>query len=307
MVNSICVHHSDGHTYVVNINGEFDWALKDIGNEVGISMDSQVSSAINDIRKNGYTIVKGVISSTMASDIKKALSPWLQGKLMGRNNFEGFCTERVYALLDKVPKVAALVEHEVILGIVDAFLPLNYLLSSALAINIYPGETPQRFHMDDGDGAMNVRRPHPPIGMSAIWALDDFTSENGATEIVPGSHKWDHERQPNEREAITVTMPVGSVLVFGGNVFHRGGANRTGIPRLAITPQYCPPYMRQLENMTLAVPPSVAAQYSERVQALLGYSVDSPGFRGHVNGRHPRLLVDPNYKGRKYRKDLPAS
>ena len=288
-------------------NGKFDLALKDTKNKVDSSIDSLVNSAIADIRENGYAIVEGAISSTMASNIKRALAPWLQGKQMGRNDFEGFRTERVYALLDKVPQVASLVEHDVILRIVDAFLPLNYLLSSALAINIYPDETPQRFHMDDGDGAMNVRRPHPPIGMSAIWALDDFTSENGATEIVPGSHKWDHERQPDERESITVTMPLGSVLVFGGNVFHRGGANRTGIPRLAITPQYGPPYMRQLENMTLAVSPTVAGQYSERVQALLGYSVDSPGFRGHVNGRHPRLLVDPHYKGRKYRKDLPSS
>ena len=137
--------------------------------------------------------------------------------------------------------------------------------------------------------------------------MDDFTAENGATEIVPGSHTWDHDRQPVAGEAITATMAAGSVLVFGGNMFHRGGANRSVTPRLAITPQYCPPYMRQLENMTLAVPPHVAARYSERVQALLGYSVDAPGFRGHVDGRHPRVLIDPNYKGRKYRKDLPPS
>lgn len=266
-----------------------------------------VQQALTDIRESGYTIIENAVPAAAVHEIKEALAPWLQGERMGRNDFEGFRTERVYALLDKVPQIATLVEHETVLGVADALLPANYLLSSALAINLHPEETPQRFHMDDGDGALNIRRPHPPIGMSAIWALDDFTADNGATEIVPGSHTWDHDRQPLESEAITVTMPAGSVLVFGGNVFHRGGANRSDAARLAITPQYCPPYMRQLENMTLAVPPETAAQYSERVQALLGYSVDAPGFRGHVNGRHPRLLIDPDYKGRKHRNDLPPS
>lgn len=291
----------------MNKKDEIDLVLKNTVNGECSSINTLVNSAIADIRKNGYAIIEDAISTATIAEIKAELSPWLQGKRLGRNDFEGFRTERVYALLDKAPHVATVVENDVILGVVDAFLPSNYLLSSALAINIHPDETPQRFHMDDGDGAMNVRRPHPPIGMSAIWALDDFTSENGATEIVPGSHTWEHDREPNEGEAITVTMPAGSVVVFGGNVFHRGGANRSGAPRLAITPQYCPPYMRQLENMTLAVTPAVAAQYSERVQALLGYSVDAPGFRGHVNGRHPRLLIDPHYKGRKYRDDLPSS
>ena len=267
----------------------------------------KANRAIAQIREKGYAVIEDGISSSIVAEVKGALAPLLKGERMGRNDFEGFRTERIYALLKKVPQIAALVEHQLVLAIIDAFLPTNYLLSSALAINIHPEETAQRLHMDDGDGAMNIRRPHAPIGMSAIWALDDFTNQNGATEIVPGSHTWEHDRQPNAHEVITVTMPAGSVLVFGGNVFHRGGANRSGAPRLAFSPQYCPPYMRQLENMTLAVPPAVAAQYSERVQALLGYSVDSPGFRGHVNGRHPRLLIDPNYKGRKYREELPPS
>lgn len=266
-----------------------------------------VKSAVTDIRVDGYTILENAITSDTVDRIKAGLEPWLQQEYFGRNDFEGFKTERVYSLLTKVPEIAKIIEHEDVLGIVDAFLPANYLLSSALAINIHPDETPQRFHMDDGDGSTAVRRPHPPIGVSAIWALDDFTEVNGATQIAPGSHTWEHDREPTEKEAVTATMAAGSVLVFGGNLFHRGGANRSSSPRLAITPQYCPPNMRQLENMTLAVPPEVAGQYSERVQALLGYSVDAPGFRGHVNGRHPRLLIDPNYKGRKYNSDLPPS
>jgi ectoine hydroxylase-related dioxygenase (phytanoyl-CoA dioxygenase family) len=272
-----------------------------------MSIPSVISKAVDDIHLNGYAVIPNALSAGAVERIRKALTPWLRGEHLGRNDFEGHKTERVYALLAKTPEVAAVVEHEVVLGINDALLPKNYLLSAVLAINLHPGETPQRFHLDGGDSSLPVPRPHPPIGVSAMWAFDDFTDSNGATEVIPGSHAWDDTRQPTEGEAVTVTMPAGSVLVFGGNLLHRGGANVTGQCRLGISPQYCPPYLRQLENMTLAVPPATAAQYSERVQALLGYSVDAPGFRGHVDGRHPRLLIDPEYQGRKYRDDLPKS
>ena len=104
-----------------------------------------------------------------------------------------------------------------------------------------------------------------------------------------------------------VLMPAGSVVIFAGNLTHRGGANQSASTRLAITPQYCAPWMRQLENMTLAVPPEVASRYSDRVQGLLGYSVNDPGFMGHVNGLHPKRLIRADYLGRKYRDDLPPS
>jgi ectoine hydroxylase-related dioxygenase (phytanoyl-CoA dioxygenase family) len=85
-------------------------------------------------------------------------------------------------------------------------------------------------------------------------------------------------------------MPAGSAVVFLGTVLHRGGANRSDNTRLAITPQYCEPWMRQIENMSLAVPPSVASKFSPRVQALLGYSIYPP-FVGYVDGRDPRRLL----------------
>lgn len=79
------------------------------------------------------------------------------------------------------------------------------------------------------------------------------------------------------------------------------GANNLDKPRLAITPQYCQPWLRQLETMVLAVPLDQAAQYSDRVQALLGYSVRAPGFMGFVDGVHPKWLIDSSYRGRKAR------
>jgi ectoine hydroxylase-related dioxygenase (phytanoyl-CoA dioxygenase family) len=96
------------------------------------------------------------------------------------------------------------------------------------------------------------------VGVSTIWALDDFTEDNGATQVIPDSHLWSEDEQPQCDKAVTITMLAGSVLVFAGNLFHRGGANRSQAARRALTVQYCMPWLRQIENMSPAVPPSAA-------------------------------------------------
>jgi ectoine hydroxylase-related dioxygenase (phytanoyl-CoA dioxygenase family) len=261
---------------------------------------------VEEIKTQGYTVIEGLLTAAEIGQTKRELAPYLQRAKMGRNDFEGFHTERVYALLAKAPSIAGIVEHATTLAIVDALLPKNYLLSANLAINVHPGETAQDFHRDDLGGAF-MPMPRPMLGVSTIWAYDDFTADNGATEIIPGSHLWPEERQPVDADAVKVSMPAGSVVVFAGNLVHRGGANRSQTTRLAITPQYCVPVLRQLENMPLAVPPAVASRYSERVQELLGYSINDPSFMGYVDGMHPKRLIDPGYVGRKYRDDLPPS
>jgi ectoine hydroxylase-related dioxygenase (phytanoyl-CoA dioxygenase family) len=154
-----------------------------------------------------------------------------------------------------------------------------------------PGETAQQFHIDDD--FYRIARPRPAISVSAIWAIDEFTAENGATEVIPGSHRWGDEIPDADHPVARVVMPAGSVVVFAGTLWHRGGANLSGRPRLAITPQYCEPWARQQEQQILSVGPK-AAQYSARIQSMLGYSIHPP-FMGHVDGLHPLRLLDPQY------------
>jgi len=253
--------------------------------------DPQLAARLDEISERGYCVIEGAFTAEQVQRTKAELSPWLQGELMGRNNFEGERSERVYALLAKAPAIAEMIEHPDVLAIVDSILAPHYLLSAALAINVHPGETPQPFHIDDNAGGTALHKPREPLGVSTIWALDDFTDTNGATEVVPGSHLWAEGREPLAAEVEKVLMPAGSALVFAGNLIHRGGANVSDGVRLAVTPQYCMPWLRQIENMVLAVPPATAGRYSERVQELLGYSIVAPGFMGYVDGRHPRTLL----------------
>lgn len=258
--------------------------------------------------QRGYLIFGRVLSPDAVADIRTALAPYLARDLTGRNDFEGFRTNRVYALLAKSPAFAELAIHPLALAFAEAELGPSCLLSAMLAINLHPGETVQPWHFDDG-GA-KVPRPRPPLGISAFWAIDDTTERNGATEIIPGSHLWDDfrvegastladfagktpqsNRDSGDRtDAIKLVMPAGSLAITKGTLWHRGGANRSDRARLIITPQYCAGWVRQLENMCLAVPPDVAASLPERARELIGYSIHPP-FMGHVDGVHPRRLL----------------
>jgi ectoine hydroxylase-related dioxygenase (phytanoyl-CoA dioxygenase family) len=249
-----------------------------------------VSEEIDRLLADGYVVVPDLADADTIGQIRDQLAPHLAQAPFGRNDFEGFRSQRLYALLGKAPAVAALVEHPRVLAILDACLQPAYLLSANIAINVHPGETTQLLHADDAYCAMP--RPRAAVGVSAIWAIDEFTADNGATQIIPGSHAWASTIcDANDPRVRTIEMSPGSVLVFLGTTLHRGGANRTTRTRLAITPQYCEPWIRQIENMSLAIPPPAAATLPRRVQELLGYSIYPP-FIGYVDGVDPRRLLD---------------
>ena len=195
-------------------------------------------------------------------------------------------------LLAKAPSIAELVEHPVVLPILDALLLPNFLLSANLAINLHPGETEQAWHIDDG--FYPVPRPRPAIGVSTIWAIDDFTRQNGATQVIVGSHRWGDERPPDYVPFVDVVMPAGSVVVFAGTLWHRGGADplsaAASLPSRRSTASLgaCPQ-----EQMVLSVG-HAATQYSERVRSMLGFAIHPP-FMGHVDGLHPLRVLDVGY------------
>jgi ectoine hydroxylase-related dioxygenase (phytanoyl-CoA dioxygenase family) len=243
---------------------------------------------------DGYEVIEDAIGADVIEQLRSELAPYLDGRRMGRNDFEGTRSERVYRLLAKAPTVARLIEHPAVLDVVGRCLHPSFLLSAALVVNLHPGETPQDHHQDDALGAPPP--PRAPQGVSTIWALDAFTTANGATEVIPGSHRWDRAPRADDRETLErlgrpLLLRPGSVAIFPGTLYHRSGANRSRGQRLGLTIQYCQPWLRQLENMMLATPPELAARYSTRIQELVGYSLVAGTFVGYVDGRHPRKLI----------------
>ncbi|WP_308909587.1 phytanoyl-CoA dioxygenase family protein [Pseudokordiimonas caeni] len=259
--------------------------------------------------EEGYVIFPRVMPSEGVTRVREALQPYLEDNKAGRNDFEGLKSNRVYALLAKSPVFVEMATHPLALAFAEHDLGRSCLLSACLAIKLHPGETVQPWHYDDSH--IDAPMPRPTYGTSTFWAIDDTTETNGATEIIPRSHKWgsveiagankpesftdrrvrDVSDDPGARaDAIKAVMPSGSFMVAKGTLWHRGGANRSDAPRLIVTPQYVIGWARTLENMSLAVPRELAKTMPGRAQELLGYSIHPP-FMGYVDGVHPKKVL----------------
>jgi ectoine hydroxylase-related dioxygenase (phytanoyl-CoA dioxygenase family) len=254
----------------------------------GGSVDPAVVEAdMAALHRDGYIVFKDLLTVQECGQISELVRPWLGHT--GRNSFEGRRTQRVYSLLTRTRMCDRLVDHPRVLAVLDRLLMPNYLLSALQAINIRPGESAQLAHHDDG--FYPVPRPREPLAAATIWAIDDFTADNGATVLVPGSHRWGKRRPGPEDKTLPVVMSAGSCVFFVGTLWHGGGANTTQRDRLAVTAQYCQPWLRPMEPFTLSVPRDTARVVSDDIRRMLGYSVHPP-FIGAVDGLHPLRLLD---------------
>jgi len=237
--------------------------------------------------RDGYVILERLIDEAGCDLVRREAQGLFVGS--GRNAFEGFKTQRVYNILAKTRVADDLIDHPRVLALLDRIFEPNYLLSNAQFINILPGEEAQALHHDDG--FYKLPRPHPQLGAATIWAIDDFTADNGATAIIPESHLWNSDALPRSEQTIPCVMPAGSAIFFLGTLWHGGGANRSNRPRLAFTGQYCAPWLRQQENFFLEVPREIARTLRPAIQGLMGYSIYPP-FMGMVDSMHPKRVLD---------------
>ena len=246
------------------------------------------------ITTDGYTILQGVIEPTLVSALTTAIDR-LMVELevpFGANRFLGTRTRRIFNLLARDPIFAQVPLHAGVLPLVEEVLDDGVLLSSLTAIEMGGGQDRQPFHCDDG--SIPLARPHPPIGCTAIWALTDFTVDNGATRLVPGSHRTD--RIPGKGEepdgVVQAIMPAGSVLVYNGSLWHAGGTNTTDSRRVGIVSNYCAGWVRQEENQLLSMPREYVAALPGRLHRMVGYGVYR-GLIGHVDQVDPGSWLDP--------------
>jgi len=256
-----------------------------------LGADATADDLAGSLDERGYAVVEGVLSPDDVAARRGALDDLFAATPTGRNFFEGFHTQRVYALFAKTRAFDDLAVHPLLLGALDHALGEHYQLSAPVGLQIGPGEKAQVLHRDED--VYPLPRPHDPVVLNSMWALCDFSDANGATRLIPGSHLWDPERRPDEREVVHVTMPAGSLLVYLGGVVHGGGANTTTVPRPGLLLEYVVSWLRPQETQLIAVPPDIVRDLPERLQELLGYNVYPP-FLGYVDGRHPRRVLNGN-------------
>jgi ectoine hydroxylase-related dioxygenase (phytanoyl-CoA dioxygenase family) len=272
---------------------------------VTLPSSASVDDVCEVIQRDGGVIVEDMLSSDLLDKFMADIQPYLDRTPYGADGFTGNRTRRTSALMAKSLHSAELLTQRHLLGAAQKLLPVPYnfmlgeevevlyptvQLSVTQAIQLWPGQGAQVLHRDDG---LHHRvHPGPDCQIQVLYAGTDFTAENGATLVVPGSHRWDDERKPLMSETTQAIMKRGSGLIYYGSLYHAGGANMTQDQvRTALTFSFILGYLRQEENQYLVVPRETVKKYSPQVQALLGYKI-SPPFCGFVEMNEPSIVLE---------------
>jgi ectoine hydroxylase-related dioxygenase (phytanoyl-CoA dioxygenase family) len=249
------------------------------------------------VRRDGYTVLERAVEPAQIEALKAALVRLEreQGYGHAKTRFEGLRTVRINNLLALDEVFWDVPLHPMVLGLAEALLDRELLLSSFCSLLLDPGQEAQPMHEDTQQ--IPLPRPHVTISVNAIWALSDFTEANGATRIVPGSHRYDGSPEYGRHyESVAATLPAGSIMVFDSALWHAAGANTSDQRRWALSCYYCAGWIRQQENLQLGIPREWARRFPRRLQELCGYSVYR-GQWGHIDNHDPiELLGQPRGK-----------
>ena len=245
------------------------------------------------VEERAYAIVTNLLDAEQLARVKAELDPHIENVQLDGTPFLGARTKRVSGLFTKSRMIQQMAIHPLVLGVADlVMLPwcVRYQYTFGGVMHLLPGEGSQELHRDGY--FYPFRHPAPPLILGCMWAITDFTAENGATAIVPGSNTWPAQRKARPEEVVPAVMPAGSGLLYTSAMIHGGGSNRSDAARCGVNLQYSLGWLRQQENQSLACPPEVARDFPERLQRLIGYDLFGP-YLGFVASDDPHRLLEP--------------
>jgi ectoine hydroxylase-related dioxygenase (phytanoyl-CoA dioxygenase family) len=266
------------------------------------SFEAGVSSAqvIDALRRDGGAIIRNLAPAHLVDAVVAELRPKLdesgtEHQAGYPTGFSGKKTLRCYGVLRFSPSSSELIAHRAVLEIADAILLpacADYQLGSTTGIEILPGQGNQPLHRDDSPYPLQLAGLEVQLGV--MWALSDFTAENGATRVAVGSHRllrsW---HSPELTQSAPAVMPRGSALFYLGSTWHGSGENRSTSVRTGLINTYSLGWLRAESNHMLEVPPAIAARYNESIRRLLGYTTHGDGEDqlGHYDGNEPAWVA----------------
>ena len=239
-----------------------------------LSADAESSAIVAAVQQDGAVILDNVLSEGFIAALREETDPYMEHTSNGEDHFAGHHTTRTGGLLVRSEKCRELIEHQTILNPCNEFLAPyceRVQLHLTQIIRIRPGETAQTIHRDRWAWGKHLSHLEPQF--NTIWAITDFTADNGATQVVPGSTQWPDDQEIQPEQIMQAEMKAGSVLVYSGSVFHGGGANTSDQDRIGINITYALGWLRQEENQYLSCPPELAKDLSPTLQGLAGYAM----------------------------------
>ncbi|GLP76626.1 hypothetical protein TUM20983_37360 [Mycobacterium antarcticum] len=258
---------------------------------VTCAADTPPADIARHLDTHGVCTIEGLLDDDQIEQLLAELGPDLTAATAGGGEFFGHRSKRLASIPARFPSCAVLLTHPTLLAVADQVLAegcLTYQLQTAAVLEVWPGGTPQPLHRDfDVYAPYLTHQPDAPARLLSIMcALTDFTAANGATRLVPGSHRWEPQRQPIEDQTVQAAMPRGSVTLWLGSTHHGMAVNTTDAPRTGLVFGYVAGWLRQEENHYLAAAPDIAASLPPRLQQLLGYQQHGP-LLGWVADRDP--------------------
>ena len=246
-----------------------------------------VKAVVAEIHAEGFAVVPHLIGAQQLDRIRSAAEPLFAASrtMFGRlDPSQPRQTIHIQNVLAKSRAADEVATNPILRAIVAGVLRPDFLLNAgAIAMSPDPGCSPQGLHRDDGCYSA-FPRPRLPLVLTAALALDDFTDDNGATRVVPGSCAWSGSREPIADEVRTCVMPAGSILVYDGAIFHGGGANTTSDrTRRTLTLNYARGWLRTQFNQYLSIPRSDVLDLPAELQHDLGYALSEDGLGGCDN------------------------
>ena len=227
------------------------------------------------LRRDGALVIDDLAEVELLDDVLAEMEPYVDATPSGGDDFSGRNTKRTGALVARSPSARRLVQHPLILDVTGRLLDRaeNFQLHLTQIISIGPDSPGQSIHRDEWAFDFFDFPSDYHVQCNTIWAMTDFTEQNGATRVIPGSQDWPkHHHHPVEA-TIPVEMTKGSCLLYTGKVYHGGGENRTDTTRRGLNITYDVAWLRQEENQYLSCPPEVAATLDDELLRLMGYRV----------------------------------
>ena len=201
-----------------------------------LTADATVDDVVQQLRQDGALIIKDLLSKELVDQLAAEVQPYINTTPTGRDEFTGHTTRRTGALAARSATCRDLIAHDLVLGSANEYLkPFTRKITLHLTqtIDIGPGGAAQEIHRDRYAWGKYLPKEIEPQ-FNTIWALTDFTAENGATQCVPGSQEWDWSQKHTSDQVCQAEMTKGSVFIYSGSVLHAGGANRSNASRVVL-------------------------------------------------------------------------
>lgn len=248
------------------------------------------------LKRDGALIVDNLVPAATMDAVTAELRPWLEATPVGSDEFSGLRTRRTGALIARSPLCRELVMNPTVLAVTGQVLShaTTFQLHLTQAIAIGPGEPAQTIHRDQWAFDFFSFPKGYEVQCNTIWAMTDFTEENGATRVIPGSHLFEDKMQFEEKDTIPAEMTKGSVLLYTGAVYHGGGANRSKATRIGLNLTYNLSWLRQEENQYLSVPHDLAKTLPVDLLRLMGYARGAYALGYFGDSRDPIEAVRPD-------------